>query len=131
MKVDGKCHLSKMLLHFPVVAPRLSAISMRSYIILVPPVIRKQVIHHFIKERELCDMVKSDTDGSLIKATHVHRQKERDNLVYGTKPRHSTYVQSNIIHFRGGYPAKSKVLLSSTFATGNTCLQTTCLLMRA
>ena len=46
-------------------------------------------------------MVKSDTDGSLIKATHVRRQKERDNLVYGTKPRHNTYVQSNIVHCRG------------------------------
>lgn len=81
MKVDEKCHMSKTLLHFPVVASRTSAISMSSYNILVPPVIRKQVIHHLIKERELCDMVKSDTDGSLIKATQVHRQKERDNLV--------------------------------------------------
>lgn len=124
--------MSKMLLHFPVVAPRLSAISMRSYIILVPTVIRKQVIHHLIKEREVSDMAKSDTDGSLIKAVHVRRQNERDNLVYGTKPRHETYVQSNIIHFRGaGTVLRVKLLSSSTFATRNTCLQATCLFMRA
>jgi hypothetical protein len=124
--------MSETLLHFPVVAPRLSAISMRSYIIPVPPVIRKQVIHHLTKERELCDMVKSDTDGSVIKATHVRRQKERDNLVYGTKPRHNTHIQSNIIYFRGARTvSRVNVLLSSTFATGNTCLQATCLLMRA
>ena len=88
--------MSKALLHFPVATLRLSAISMRLYIILVPTVLRKQVIHHLIKERELCDMVKSDTNGSLIKATHVHRRKESDNLVYGSKPRHNAYVQSNM-----------------------------------
>jgi len=75
--------MSETLLHFTVVAPRLSAISMRSYIIFVPPVIRKQVIHHLIKERELCDTLKSYNDGRLIRATHVRRQKERDNLVSG------------------------------------------------
>jgi len=122
--------MSTTLLHFPVVAPRPSAISISSCIILVPAVIRKQVIHHLIKERELCDMVKSDTDGSLIKATQVHRQKKRDNLVCGTKPRHNTYVQSNIIHFReAGTVLGVKVLLSSASATGNTCLQATCLFL--
>jgi hypothetical protein len=73
--------MSTTLLHFPEVAPRPSAVSMSSYIILVSPLIRKQAIHHLIKERELRDMVKSDNDDSLIKATQVHRQKERDNLV--------------------------------------------------
>jgi hypothetical protein len=132
VKVDGKCHMSKTLLHFLVVGPRLSGISLRSYIILVHTVFWKQVIHHLIKEREVCDMVKSDTDGSLIKARHVHQQKKRNNLVYGTEPRHKTYIQSNIIHFRGaGTVLTAKLLLFSTFATRNTCLQATCLIMGA
>jgi hypothetical protein len=75
-------------------------------------------------------MVKSDTDGSLIKAPHVHRQKESYNLVYGTKPRHNPYVPSNIIHFRrAGTEPGEKVLLSPNFATGNTCPQATCLFL--
>jgi hypothetical protein len=120
VKGDGSCHTSKTLFHFTVVALRLSAISMGSYIILLPTVIRKQVIHHLIKGSELCDVVKSDIDGSLIKAAHVHPWKGCDNLVYETKPRHNTYVQSNIIHF---HAVCSVGLLSSNFAARNTCLQ--------
>jgi hypothetical protein len=87
---------------------------MQPYIILLPTVIRKQVIHHLIKETELCDVAKSDIDGSLIKAEHVHPRKEPDNLVYGTKPKHNTYVQSNIIHFHAACTVLGlKSLLSS------------------
>lgn len=91
--------MSETLFHFTVVEFGLSATSMRSHITVPPTVIRKQVIHQLIKERKVCDVVKSECDGRLIKAAHVHPWKERDNLVYGTKPRHNTYVQRNIIHF--------------------------------
>jgi hypothetical protein len=56
-----------------------SAISISSYIIPVVTGNSKQVIRHLIKERKVCDMAKSDSDGALIKAEHVYQRKGLDN----------------------------------------------------
>jgi hypothetical protein len=68
-----------IIFHFTVVEFLPSAISISPYILPVGTVLSKQVIRHLIKERQVCDMAKSDSDGGLIKAEHVYPWKGRDN----------------------------------------------------
>lgn len=68
-----------IIFHFTAAEFLLSAISICSYILPVGTVTSKQVIRHLIKERQVCDMAKSDSDGGLIKAEHVYSRKDRDN----------------------------------------------------
>jgi hypothetical protein len=68
-----------IIFHFTAAEFLLSAISISSYILSVVTVISKQVIRYLIKERQVCDMAKSDSDGGLIKAEHVYPRKGRDN----------------------------------------------------
>lgn len=68
-----------IIFHFTVSEFLLSAISIRLHILPAGTEISKQVIRHLIKERQVCDMAKSDSDGGLIKAEHVYPRKGRDN----------------------------------------------------
>jgi hypothetical protein len=57
----------------------LSAILYQLMLYLEERVISKQVIGCLIKERQDCDMAKSDSDGIAIKAEHVYPRKSWDN----------------------------------------------------
>jgi ribosomal protein L19E len=71
--------VSTIIFRFTVAEFLLSAISINSYIIPVSTGNSKQVIRYLIKERQVCDMAKSDSAGGLIKNEHVYQRKGRDN----------------------------------------------------